>query len=69
MHSVEMDESHRAAYNALYNSARAAFRAALAVGESEVNLSPNAAAHTWTGLVFIFNFAHVRSKTCWKCPC
>lgn len=54
VHSVEMDESHRAAYNALYNSARAAFRTALAVGESEVNLSSNAAAHTWTGLVLVW---------------
>ncbi|CAN0292008.1 unnamed protein product, partial [Hapterophycus canaliculatus] len=31
-----MDEDHREAYNALFNSARAAFRAALAEGESEV---------------------------------
>lgn len=34
---VEMDDSHREAYNSLYNSARAAFKAALAEGESEVN--------------------------------
>ncbi|CAN0019727.1 unnamed protein product [Laminaria digitata] len=31
-----MDECHREAYNALYNSARAAFKVALAVGVSEV---------------------------------
>ncbi|CAN0086644.1 unnamed protein product, partial [Sphacelaria rigidula] len=36
VHSVEMDDNHREAYNALYNSARAAFQAALAMGESEV---------------------------------
>lgn len=36
VHSVEMDDSHREAYNVLYNSARAAFKAALAMGESEV---------------------------------
>lgn len=34
---MDMDDAHREAYNALYNSARAAFRAALAVGESEVS--------------------------------
>lgn len=36
VHLVEMDDSHREAYNTLYNSARAAFQAALAMGESEV---------------------------------
>ncbi|CAM9189972.1 unnamed protein product [Ascophyllum nodosum] len=36
VHSVEMDRTHREAYDALYKSAQAAFRAALAVGESEV---------------------------------
>lgn len=36
MHHVEMDERHQEAYDALFDSSRAAFRAALAAGESEV---------------------------------
>eukprot|EP00903_Cladosiphon_okamuranus_P011919 g11195.t1 len=36
IHRVEMDDRHREAYNTLFNSARAAFKAALAEGESEV---------------------------------
>ena len=36
IHRVEMDDGHRDAYNTLFNSARAAFKAALAEGESEV---------------------------------
>lgn len=36
VHAVEMDDAHREAYNSLFNSARAAFRAALAEGDGEV---------------------------------
>lgn len=36
IHRVEMDDGHREAYNTLFNSARAAFKAALAEGEAEV---------------------------------
>lgn len=36
VHSVEMEGGHREVYNTLYSSARAAFKAALAMGEAEV---------------------------------
>ncbi|CAN0458572.1 unnamed protein product, partial [Ectocarpus sp. 12 AP-2014] len=36
IHRVQMDDGHREAYNTLFNSARAAFKAALAEGEAEV---------------------------------
>ncbi|CAM9468043.1 unnamed protein product, partial [Ectocarpus sp. 8 AP-2014] len=36
IHRVQMDDGHREAYNTLFNSARAAFKAALADGEAEV---------------------------------
>ncbi|CAM9404773.1 unnamed protein product [Pylaiella littoralis] len=37
IHRVEMDDGHREVYNTLFNSARAAFKAALAEGESEAS--------------------------------